>query len=88
MKRAYYINYYRDFGNTYSLRWAWEGEEMSAQWRRTTRKEAINLCKAERQARREGPSFSGYADSYIYPASGKYNEMHPVITDGYIVEEG
>ncbi len=88
MKKAYYINYYRDFCNTYNLRWCWESEPAPpGEWQRITRKEAIAKCKAERQARRDDPNFSGYADAYIYPASGKYNEMRPICTDGYTIEE-
>lgn len=87
MKKAYYINYYRDFSNTYNLCWTWEDEPAPEGWQRITRKEAVQKCKAERQARRDDPAFSGYADAYIYPASGKYNAMRPVCADGYAIEE-
>lgn len=86
MIRAYYIKYYRDFANTYNLCWCWADESTPEGWRRITRKEAINYCKAERQLRRANHNFSGYADAYIYPASGKYNRANPIITDNYIVE--
>lgn len=67
MKKAYYVEYYRDFGNTYNLYWAPCDITVPASFERITRKKAENLCKRERQARRDNPDFSGCADTYIWP---------------------
>lgn len=89
MKRAYYVHYYRDFGNTYRLYWAPEGAAVPDYLDRITRKEAIALCIRERDARRYDQAFSGYADTRIYPAAWA---GHPVYCDQlkmdgpYIVE--
>lgn len=92
MKRAYYVHYYRNFGNTYNLYWALDGETVPASWERITRKAAISLCIRERDARRQDPAFSGYGDTRIYPAAwasvDHYNvPCEPYTMDGpYIVE--
>lgn len=43
MKRAYYAHYYRNFGNTYNLYWAPDGEAVPESWERITRKAAISV---------------------------------------------
>lgn len=89
MKKAYFVNYYRNFGNTYELRWVWADEidEMPEHWQRITRKRAIQLCISERQARREDPAFSGYADIHIWPMwNGGYGRGEWICDNGYIME--
>lgn len=92
MKRAYYVHYYRNFGNTYNLYWALGGEAVPANWERITRKAAISLCIRERDARRQDPAFSGYGDTRIYPAAWASVDPYtvpcgPYTMDGpYIVE--
>ena len=92
MKRAYYVHYYLDFGNTYHLYWAPEGEAVPDYWNRITRKEAIALCTRERDARRYDQAFSGYGDTRIYPAAWAALDIDeypygPYTMDGpYIVE--
>ena len=70
MKR-YYVHYYRDFGNTYTLYWA-DSPEMEAHLpdgaERITRARAIELAQAERERRHYDEAFSGYATPDIYPA--------------------
>lgn len=74
MKKAYYVEYYRDFGNTYNLYWAPCDITVPASFERITRKKAEDLCKRERQARRDNPDFSGYADTYIWPYGLGYEQ--------------
>lgn len=67
MKKAYYVEYYRDFGNTYNLYWLPDGEPAPARFERITCKQAIELCKQERYRRRYDQAFSGYADTWVWP---------------------
>lgn len=88
MKKAYYVNYYRDFGNTYELYWTWADDtaEVPESWQRITRKRAIRLCILERQARREDPAFSGYADIHIWQMGGGYGRGEWICENNYIME--
>lgn len=66
----YYIFYPRNFSNEYKLYSVEAGSKAEQEliekgFYRTTRKEAEKLCRAERQARRDNPSFSGFAPAYV-----------------------
>jgi len=72
--KHYLVNYWKDFGNTYTLAWTEAGsaEEQAAienGWERITRKEAIRLCVEERERRRTDEAFSGYASEKVFPLS-------------------
>lgn len=70
--KKYYINYYRDFGNTYDLMYVEnEADEkaLPANAERITRKQAEQYCRDELRAQATDPAFSGYASSSIIPAS-------------------
>lgn len=95
MKKAYYVNYYRDFSNTYHLCWAPQGTALPDGWERITRREAENLCRREREARRYNSGFSGDADAHIFPhdwpsydeaTSAHLNPGRWVMSGPYIVE--
>lgn len=61
-----------DSANSYKLLWSEPADEFGLllnhpKAKKITKKEAVRLAKAERQRRREDPSFSGSADEYVYP---------------------
>lgn len=91
MKR-YFVNYYRDFANTYSLRWSdtQEGIDnlLQAGYEQITRKEAIRLSCSERDRRRYDQSCSGYADSQVFPWDYDADKHFGYVCEqtGYIVE--
>lgn len=94
--KHYLVNYWKDFGNTYTLAWVEAGssEEKNAiedGWERITRKEAIRLCVEERERRRTDEAFSGYASDKVFALSVLEDEHDGDIgwekmntTDGYI----
>lgn len=55
-----------DFSNQYSLAYTTDGTEPKG-WERITREQAETMARDEDRRRREEPSFSGYADSYVWP---------------------
>lgn len=71
--KKFYINYYRNFGNTFNLCYCNTEEEeraaVSAGFERITRKEAERKCAEEKNARKFDPAFSGYGDTEIVPWS-------------------
>ena len=70
--KKYYINFYRDFGNTYSLMYTETDADAKALpdgAERITRKQAERYCRDELSAQIADPAFSGYASSSILPAS-------------------
>ena len=75
MKKYYVV--YGNFANVYSLFWA-DNEKMRKQLpegaEQISRKEAIKMCKEERQRRKEDTNSSGYASAYICPAGTTENE--------------
>lgn len=90
MKKAYYVRYYRDFGNTYNLYWLPDGEPAPAGLERITCKKAVDLCKQERDRRKYDQAFSGYADAWIWPygAPEAVTCLHPLelrTSGGYVV---
>lgn len=85
--KQYFVHYFRDFGNTYNLYYAECPEDFAALpegAERITRREAEQLCREENDRRKYEKSFSGYADSRIYPAAGDFDETGDH-TCGYIV---
>ena len=97
MKR-YYVNYYKDFGNTYDLYWAETPEQIEMaekKCERITRKKAERLCAEENYRRKHDQSFSGYASTEILPIDYTSNVNHnwdgdwqndrKMYKDGYIV---
>ena len=86
-KRNYFMQNKLGFANTYMLRWSYRKEIPG--WERIKRKEAIELCVAERRRRNYDRDFGGYATAYIFP-DWWYEEDHPVgwVPNGYIVEKG
>lgn len=93
----YYIHYYMDFFNTYHLYYAPVGEPVPAEWQRITRKEAIHYCAEERKRIRNHSSFSGVADTFIFPAragidgngeSFRWGQLYePWEVNGYLVPD-
>ena len=90
--KKYYINYYRDFGNTYNLAYtdtdAQAAEAEANGWERITRKQAESKCAVENRARQTDPAFSGYADSLILPYGydGDWQNDRHAEKVGYIIE--
>lgn len=85
---AYYIHYYRDFGNTYCLYYAPVGTPVPPELERITRAQAEQKCRDERLARKYDPNFSGYGDTYIYPLSSRGKDIERIKPSrGYIVRE-
>lgn len=88
MKKQYFVSYYLDFGNTYSLYYAECPEDFAAlpaNAERISRRRAFELCARERRARKEDPAFSGFADSRIAPAAGDYDQQDVYGVIGYII---
>lgn len=75
--KQYYVQYYRDFGNTYTLRWADNAADIAALtsegYERITRAKALWLARQEAIRRRDDPAFAYYADDHIYPV----RDYHP-----------
>lgn len=44
--KKYYINYYRDFRNTYNLVYAEDGEVVPDGWERITRADALRMARS------------------------------------------
>ena len=94
MKKQYYVNYYRDFANTYSLCWAETEEQIkiaeeNENNERITRKKAEQLCAAENERRKYNPNSSGYASNLILPVDYYYDdwENDPSVRKyGYIID--
>nr|DAK62615.1 MAG TPA: hypothetical protein [Caudoviricetes sp.] len=91
MKKSYYVEYYRDFGNTYNLYWLPSGEPAPAGLERITYKRAVELCKDERYRLKYDQAFSGYADTWIWPyhiSAEEICDRHPLelrTSGGYVV---
>lgn len=84
--KQYFVSYYRDFGNTYTLLYAECPEDFAAlpeNAERITRREAIQLCRDENERRKYDQSFSGYASTVITPAAGDCRELDT--PNGYIM---
>lgn len=87
--RFYYVKYWNDFNNTYSLCWA-DKEISDPSFERITFGKAKRLCVAENRRRKTDPSFSGYADNKIYPY--EYDRNTDILNDrryklnGYVWE--
>ena len=69
-KRKYYVHYYMDFFNTYSLRYVDPDMPFVVPdgWQRITRKEAVALAREESHRVSINSSFSGAADDAVRPA--------------------
>lgn len=84
--KQYFVNYYRDFCNTYTLFYAECPEDFDALpegAERITRREAEQLCSRENERRKWEQSSSGYASNVIAPAAGDYHEWDK--PSGYIM---
>lgn len=94
--KKYYVRYYKDFSNTYDLRYTETPEEELAAkqkgYERIPRKEAERLCSAENYRRKHDEAFSGYADNVIlpfsYPDDRDWRNDRRMYLDGYIVCRG
>lgn len=95
MRRQYFVHYYNNFGNTYSLFYADSEAELKLipeNADRITRKRAESLAADENYRRKYDSSCSGYADNAIYPAGMssvdrcyiEYNDSY--FRNGYIWE--
>lgn len=94
--KQYFIEYWSNFGNTYTLYWAETPDQLAMakalDLERITRKEAIRLCGAERRRRANNPAFAFYASTVIYPIDFPHPNMDAVYScrdvhiEGYIVE--
>ena len=75
--KQYFVKYFRNFGNTYALRWADNAADVATLttegYDRITRAEALRLARDEAIRRRDDPAFAGYADDHIYPV----RDYHP-----------
>lgn len=73
MKKAYFVRYYRDFANTYYLKWAFMTDKNAiAQlendgYKRITRRRAEELVSQEKYRQKYDQSMSGHADDVITP---------------------
>ena len=77
--KKYYVDYWRDFANTYNVYYTDEtmdGFEVPDEWERITRKEAERLVRRERWRREYDTSSSGYASAWIYPADLEEYELN------------
>ena len=92
--RKYYVNYYKDFSNTYDLIYTETPEEektaLSKGYHRIPRKKAFSLCADARYLRKTDPSAAGYASAYIYPldkdaAYDYMNDEYRIDETGYIM---
>lgn len=86
MKKQYFVSYYRDFGNTYTLLYAECPEDFAAlpeNAERITRREAEQLCRRENERRKYDQAFGGYASNVITPAAGDCCEWDT--PNGYIM---
>ena len=69
--RTYWFKMPRNFSNEYDLFWEWNDnipaiEELRQnEYKRITRKEAFDLCVAERYRAKNDSGFSGYAPEHI-----------------------
>ena len=76
MKKYYIVR--GNFANVYTLFWA-DGPEMKAKLpenaEQISRKEAENLCRAEKERRKYDFASSGYASSTIFPADYAGNDV-------------
>lgn len=87
--KKYYVNYYRNFANTYNLYYAETEEQLTnlpQTAERITRKEAERLARAESNRRKFDSSCSGYADEYIYPAD--YPAYRDIMNDNRYMLDG
>lgn len=89
--KKYYVNYYRDFSNTYNLYYTDETMdiEIPKSWKQITRSRAIMLAIRERKARKYDETFAYFADAEIYPVDFDRNEEdirnnYNYYLDGYI----
>ena len=88
--KKYYINYYRDFGNTYNLMYVENEADEKAlpdSAERITRKQAERYCRDELYAQATDPAFSGYASTSILPASFD-GTMHCPENDRHLEKRG
>lgn len=94
--RKYYVHYYRDFSNTYTLRYTETPEQdalaISQGYERITRRQAISLCRDELDLRKYNPSCGGYASDVITPIDYDEDREMPwecnphMVKVGYIIE--
>ena len=77
--RRYYVEYYADLANTYSLYYAEADAAVPETWERITRKDAERLARKERQARKFNSAFAFRADDAIYPAG--YPDTKDILDD-------
>lgn len=70
MSKHYWIKR-GEFANQYDLEYTITPEQEYQAWHQgyepITRKEAVKLCRAERDRRNNDPMFAGYADDRIWP---------------------
>ena len=97
-RRTYLVDYYKDFLNTYRLRYVTsKADLMEAEaegYERITRREAVYLAGAERWRRENDQAMSGYANESIYPwhkltpdgDDPVYWKYEPALKYPYIVE--
>ena len=73
--KKYYINYYRDFSNTYNLCSVEsdadkvEFAKFEGEWKRITLKDAQTKIRAEKDRKKYDAAFSGHGDAEILSAS-------------------
>jgi hypothetical protein len=91
--KKYYVRYWKDFANTYSLFYTENSEQeklLPENAERITRKEAEQLCRDENYRRKSDQAFSHFADNLIFPIDFNadveyaYDENRFYI-DGFIV---
>lgn len=70
--RKYWVDYWRNFGNTYRLWYTENSDEeklLPETAERITRNKALQLAREESDRRKYDETFAYYADSEIYPIS-------------------
>ena len=67
--KKYYIEYTKNFSNTYNLYWADEtnADSVTENMERISREEALSLCAQESYRRKYDQACSGFADNKISP---------------------
>lgn len=91
--KKYYVNYWKNFGNTYNLYWAETPEQIKKAenlgYERITRKEAERLCAEENYRRKYDYNFSNFASPVILPIDYDNEEGwendRKVYKDGYMI---
>ena len=80
-RKNYFVRYYKDFANTYRLRWCYEKNKNAKAkleeegFHRISKERALDLAYQETYRQRFDQSMGGYADDVVYPWNyGQFDE--------------